>query len=161
MKGNIKILIGIVIGIIVSSSCIVVAKTIFSSEEVSYSNSTSGGSSSNVKGALDELYARAGYQKDTYTEKILNGADPVLGQGMIPIYLDGDGNAYYANTHTAWYSYEAKKWANAVTFASGVDESKYSPGDKIEPNDIRAYFVWIPRYAYKIWDLGNYNNVIA
>ncbi len=159
MKSNIKILIGIIVGIIVSSSCIVVAKTIFSSEEVSYSNSTSGGSASNVKGALDELYARAGYQKEEYTEEILNGADPVLSVGMIPIYLDGDGNAYYANTHTAWYSYEAKKWANAVILVDDAYD-KYHTGDKILEEDIESYFVWIPRYAYKIWNLGKYDEAI-
>ncbi len=159
MKGNIKVLIGIVIGIIVSSSCIVVAKTIFTSDKVSYSNTVSGGSYDNVKETLDELYQRAGYQKDIYTEKILNGADPVLGEGMIPVYIDGDGNVYYANTHTSWYSYEYKRWANAVILVDDAYD-KYHTGDLILEEDIESYFVWIPRYAYKIWNLGNYNSVI-
>ncbi len=39
-----------------------------------------------------------------------------------------------ANTDTSWYDYSAKKWANIITNNNGN----------------KAYWVWIPRYAYKI-----------
>jgi uncharacterized protein YpmB len=39
-----------------------------------------------------------------------------------------------ANTSTSWYDYGSKKWANIKTSNNGND----------------AYWVWIPRYAYKI-----------
>ncbi len=157
MKSAYKLIIGIIIGVIISSTCIAVAKSMYSSENVTYSN---GQGSSDVKSSLDELYERAGYTKDEYKETLLNGADPVLGNGMIPVYIDGDGTVYYANKHTAWYSYEAKRWANAVIL---VDKAKntYKPGDEIKEEDIESYFVWIPRYAYKIWNLAKTDGVIS
>ncbi len=160
MRHNYKILIGIIIGVIISSTCIAVAKSMYSSENVTYSNTSSEGSYNDVKNSLDELYQRAGYTKDEYKEDILNGADPVLGNGMIPVYIDGDGTAYYANKHTAWYSYEAKRWANAVILVDSAKDT-YKPGDEIKEEDIESYFVWIPRYAYKIWNLAQTDGAIS
>ncbi len=158
MKHNYKILIGVLIGIILSVSFTAVADTLIQSKDVNYSNSESGGTYADVQDAIDELYKRAGYTNEVYKEDILNGADPVLGDGMIPVYIADNGDVYYADSHTKWYSYNEKRWANAVIL-SGSAKKTYKSGDKIEESDIESYFVWIPRYAYKIWNLGEYDSV--
>lgn len=88
-----------------------------------------------------------------YKEDILNGADPVLNDGMIAITIDNDGTARKADLSSRWYRYSDKKWANAVTVKSSSLE-KYenaASGDIISESDILTYFVWIPRYKYKLW----------
>ena len=152
------ILLGIVIGILIVGSISVYAVTaVIEGSEVSYNNQTSKGSYTNVQGSIDELYQRykdlTGETSTKYTESILNGADPVLRTGMIPVTIDGDGKVKYANVNTPWYKYAEKRWANAVILVSG---KTHKVGDTIPESDIAAYFVWIPRYSYKIWDLGNY-----
>ncbi|MDD3453821.1 MAG: type II secretion system protein [Bacilli bacterium] len=85
-----------------------------------------------------------------YKEQILNGADPVLGTGMIPVTISNDGTVKYADVNSEWYNYTNKKWANAVILSSGT----YNVGDTIPESAIQSYFVWIPRYKYKLWNTG-------
>lgn len=56
-----------------------------------------------------------------------------VNKGLTPIkYVEGSGKFTVTNSDDIeWYNYEDKRWANAI------DENK-------------NYFVWIPRYAYKI-----------
>ena len=62
----------------------------------------------------------------------------------------------HAALNTEWYNYSEKRWANAVILK---DESiNYSVLDIIPESNIESYFVWIPKYSYKLWDLGNYTN---
>ena len=90
----------------------------------------------------------------TYKEEILNGTDPKLSGALIPITIEDDGTVKKADTNTKWYSYEEKRWANAVILK---DEGKsYNNGEVIPEEEIESYFVWIPKYSYKLWDLGNY-----
>ncbi len=49
-----------------------------------------------------------------YVEEILNGAEPVLADNLIPVEIDDTGKVIKANLKSEWYSYEKKKWANAV-----------------------------------------------
>ena len=92
-----------------------------------------------------------------YKETILNGADPVITGKLIPIQIDNSGKVTYADVTQKWYSYNEKKWANAVIVK---DESKtYEVGKEIPLNEIESYFVWIPRYKYKIFNEGNYTSV--
>ena len=147
--------------LLVGTISVFAVSTIIDSKEVSYDNETSKGSYDNVQNSIDELYKRykdlSGEQDTIYTEEILNGADPVLGKDMIPITLDSKGNAKYANLYTPWYSYEEKRWANAVILVDSPSKT-YKTGDIILEKDIESYFVWIPRYSYKIWNTGNYTN---
>ncbi|MDD3453719.1 MAG: type II secretion system protein [Bacilli bacterium] len=85
-----------------------------------------------------------------YKEQILNGADPVLGTGMIPVIISNDGTVKYADVNSEWYNYTNKNWANAVILSSGT----YNVGDTIPESAIQSYFVWIPRYKYKLWNVG-------
>ena len=64
------------------------------------------------------------------------------GTGLIPIYWDENGKEIELTKESPvtewekWYDYEKQEWANAIT--------------KDEYGNTTGYFVWIPRYAYKI-----------
>ena len=96
----------------------------------------------------------------TLTEDLVEdptGANrPVLAEGMIPIKYDGtnwvkaDKNGVYNN----WYDYGNRKWANAVMVTSTKRETYMNAdvGTVVPEADILAYFVWIPRYKYKLFN---------
>ena len=80
-----------------------------------------------------------------------------LDPNMIPVIYTG--NAYNdewtsikwpENPHDpgAWYNYNQKKWANAVTVRN---PSKYK-GERrvVDKDDILGFWVYIPRYAYEV-----------
>ena len=96
--------------------------------------------------------------KVTYTDLVLNGADPELDSAMIPVVINTDGSVSKADTRTAWYDYTEKRWANVV-LVSDESRNEYisaEPGTAIESSDIKAYYVWIPRYKYQIFtDVNN------
>ena len=92
-----------------------------------------------------------------YTEDILNGTDPALQDELIPVTIDNDGTVHKANIQEKWYDYNNQEWANAVILE---DESiDYQNGEEIPESNIESYFVWIPRYKYKIFDMGNYEGL--
>ena len=93
----------------------------------------------------------------TYKERVLNGTDPVLSEELIPVTIDNDGTVHKADTKTEWYSYEKKMWANAVILK---DEGKIYKNNEIIPEaEIESYFVWIPRYRYKIFNDEKYSGL--
>ena len=119
--------------------------------------------------------------KKIYKEEELNGAIPDLMNGrLVPIvilnnqapsdikekYLGATGGkvlkADITKTEDPWYSYKDKKWANAVILKDGKTDT-YKPGDEIPESEIESYFVWIPRYKYKLKTnedtLNSYTNV--
>ena len=84
----------------------------------------------------------------------LNGTDPVLKDGMIPVTIDSNGTVKKAGLDSDWYNYRDKRWANVVILN---DESvTYQNGQTIPETNIESYFVWIPRYRYQIFNEGNY-----
>ena len=98
---------------------------------------------------------------------------PVLADGMIPVMYDNDTNNwvkadyYNKDSKYAGYDYENKQWANAVMVTSATRD-KYMNADAgiiVPENNILAYFVWIPRYKYKLFNVkfnkANYNNNIC
>ena len=81
--------------------------------------------------------------------------EPVLTDGMIPVYYDSISNSWVKsdnkNTYNnEWYNYGEQKWANAVTVNSDVRDKYLNSniGTKIDIDDINAFFVWIPRFNY-------------
>ena len=81
---------------------------------------------------------------------------PVLAEGMIPITYDGTNwvKADEYGAYNNWYDYGNQKWANAVMVTS-ASRSKYmndSIGTEVKEADILAYYVWIPRYKYKLFN---------
>ena len=96
-----------------------------------------------------------------YKETLLHGTDPVLKGDLIPVILtstEEDWTVTYADVKEEWYKYSESKWANAVKLVSSPSAT-YSAGDVIAHEDISAYFVWIPRYKYKLFNMGNYNSL--
>ncbi len=73
---------------------------------------------------------------------------PQLMEGMTGIYWDESGKEVEVNVDNQdnWYDYSAQKWANAVT--------------KDSNGNITGYWVWIPRYAYKI-ETNRYTNTVG
>ncbi len=92
-----------------------------------------------------------------YKESILNGADPVLSDNLIPVTIANDGTVTKADLTTKWYSYAEKKWANAVIL---TESGKVEDDGTILEDSIESYFVWIPRYKYKLFNMGNYDSYI-
>ena len=56
-----------------------------------------------------------------YKEGILNGADPVFKEGLIPVTIDNKGVVRKADITSEWYSYGKKNWANAVILKNSYD----------------------------------------
>ena len=81
---------------------------------------------------------------------------PVLADGMIPITYDGNNwvKADQYGAYNDWYDYGNQKWANAVMVTSAKRDTYMNAdiGTTIPENDILAYFVWIPRYKYKLFN---------
>lgn len=87
-----------------------------------------------------------------YTEELLNGADPIILDNMIPVLYDDATDTWVkANPDQKWYEYSTRKWANAVT-VSNESREKYTLAPfntTISNDDINGFYVWIPRYEYK------------
>ncbi len=94
-----------------------------------------------------------------YVDPVLNGADPILKENLVPVTISDNGEVTYANTSKEWYNYENKEWANAVILVDSPSK-EYQEGNIIQENDIESYFVWIPRYRYQIFNEGNYTEAI-
>ena len=96
-----------------------------------------------------------------YIDTTLNGTDPILGEGMIPVILTSNNTEWtvkYASLYEKWYDYSNSQWANAVMLVSNPSKT-YVVGDTIDYTDIAGYFVWIPKYKYKLFDMGNYETM--
>lgn len=70
------------------------------------------------------------------------------GSASSPKWVKADGY----NSNNDWFDYSQKKWANAVTIKPDK-LSKYqvaNVGTEVLEDDILSYFVYIPRYRYKV-----------
>ena len=87
---------------------------------------------------------------------------PVLDNAMIPVTIANDGTVTVVSPRSdSWYNYDTKEWANAV-LVTDTNRATYKEASKndtpnvtIPSTDILAYYVWIPRYSYKIWTTDN------
>lgn len=80
---------------------------------------------------------------------------PVLYNNMAPVtYKEGKwvvADVKNSNSDYLWYDYQKGIWANSVV----VSKNKYSNiGTELEEDDIVSWYVWIPRYRYKLWNIG-------
>lgn len=87
---------------------------------------------------------------------------PNLDNGnLIPVYYDDTEGveawkkADYLNRNNSWYNYENKMWANAVIISDEAitDYNAALYGTEINEEDIIAFYVWIPRYKYRVWNI--------
>ena len=99
------------------------------------------------------------YFEREYSEAILNGTDPVLEEPLIPVTIESDGTVKKASLANEWYNYENKEWANAVILFN--ENETYEDGEIIPEEKIESYFVWIPKYRYQLWDLGQYDSLTS
>ena len=110
------------------------------------------------------ITAEASDTMSRYTEKIDNsGANyPVLIDGLIPVVYDESTSKWVkadvesSTSAYGWYDYDQKKWANAV-LVTETNRSTYqysNAGTTIADADILAFYVWIPRYKYKVWNMS-------
>ena len=79
---------------------------------------------------------------------------PILYDNMVAVtYKNGEfvvADSTNNDKDNLWYDYGNAKWANAVV----VRNNRYNKvGAKINDDDILGYFVWIPRYRYKLWNV--------
>ena len=80
---------------------------------------------------------------------------PVVNEGLIPVVFDTTSGTVVktiGKNDSDWYNYDKQKWANAVLVTES-SRSTYlnTSGVTVSEDDILAYYVWIPRYKYKIW----------
>ena len=90
--------------------------------------------------------------------KDTSGANaPKLVDNMIPVVYDNCKKIWKkADVNSGWYNYTNKQWANAV-LVSDTNRSNYlssEVGTVINEEDVLAYYVWIPRYKYKVWNIN-------
>ena len=106
-------LFGFIIGIIVSGTC-VYAATLYEAVEVAYDNKNSGSSSSNVQGALDELYNIAknseqyfpeGYVMKTGSRTISSDIYPILGTASVWCSRWNNGDSWVNVTDNNGHKY--------------------------------------------------------
>ena len=88
---------------------------------------------------------------------------PVLLPTMIPVVYNGTAFVkaeFISEYDQDWYNYDEKKWANAVTIKPSARSSynNVPSGTIINSSDILAYYVWIPRYRYKLFN-ADFNNL--
>ena len=121
------------------------AAELIKANEISFSNGTSGLKANNVQDAITELY-----NKNISETSCKNVSVPKLESGLVPVTIENDGTVTYADSSKEWYNYCDKIWANAVILE---DNTSYKVGDTIQESDIQSYFVWIPKYKYKLWNV--------
>ncbi len=93
------------------------------------------------------------------TAKEVTPNSPSLAEGMIPIKWNGTNwvKADSTNSNNDWYDYSSKKWANVV-MVKDSSRSKYmsaATGTTITESDVLAYYVWIPRYKYQLFNVNS------
>ena len=92
-------------------------------------------------------------------DNVPNANTPVLADGMIPIKYDGTDwvKADSTNTNNNWYDYYNKMWANAVMVTNETRDTymNATAGTTISESDILAYYVWIPRYKYQLFNVDS------
>ena len=83
--------------------------------------------------------------------------EPLLTDGMIPVYYDEESNSWYKSDgknsyNSTWYNYEEQIWANAITVNSEKREyyETSKVGTRIAVDDINSMWVWIPRFSVLI-----------
>ena len=82
---------------------------------------------------------------------------PELKGDLVPVKISNTGSVTKANLAEEWYDYSKSEWANAVILNDNY--GPYQDGAIIPEEAIESYFVWIPRYRYRIFDEGNYTTL--
>ena len=111
-----------------------------------------------------DLIIPSGYTLITEEYEIVTNEpnSPDLVQGLIPVVYNSSTSKWVkadetnSNETYKWYDYNNKLWANAV-LVTNTNRSTYqsaTAGTTIADSDILAFYVWIPRYKYKVWNIS-------
>lgn len=135
--------IGIVVLVVLMTVLIIVDRTSNAEEKDNLLKSSEGRLKENLEESDD---FSEDYEENKSSKNIKNlkknfecaNKPKVITNGLIPIVFDEQGNAKEVGKDDDWFNYskDEKKWANAIT--------------KDNEGNITGYFVWIPRFAYKI-----------
>ncbi len=129
-----------------------------------------------VENNVLESYIRFEFNEIKIENLDKSGANrPMLTNGLIPVMFDESKNTWVTadennfDEQYQWYDYDNQMWANAVLVNSSkrnsldVDSNGYyTPGQEIgdtESDGVLAFYVWIPRYKYKVWDINKIADV--
>ena len=88
---------------------------------------------------------------------------PSINDAMIPIYYDENDEVWKKadvnneDKNHQWYDYDSLMWANVVTVHEEMRDFYANAilGTEIKMDDINAFWVWIPRYKYTIFNSEN------
>ena len=138
-----KYLIGFILGVVSAGAVIVYAETYFPSNDVTYDNKESGLTSTNVQGAIDELY-QVCTKEPTAGDTILDNTD---------IVTSGDG-LYEDEYEDGRYFYKGANPNNYVTFNNEQAGWRIV---SIEP-DGTIKIMRINSIGKQAWDTSNSNN---
>ena len=89
--------------------------------------------------------------------------EPVLDDNMIPVFYNEDTDEWVKadqdnmNQNYQWYDYSSlnKMWANAVVVTNDKKDDYLNShvGTAISMEDILAFYVWIPKFSYRVWNV--------
>ncbi len=153
------IVIGLFIGLFFGSIIGAGAVTLCNAKDILYSPSDDAWDIDTVDDALNDLYnacvlgEKPGDGTEGGSGEGNDGSGamaPVISKDLVPVLIASDGVVTKANTSEKWYDYNNKEWANAVILVDSPSKT-YNIGDTIIEDDIESYFVWIPRYRYKLF----------
>ena len=117
-----------------------------------------------VKATYNAQYNGFQYEfvkKNNCSEVVQYISRPELVSNMIPVVYE-DGEWKKADINSKWYNYSEQRWANAVLVRdwkgnelgskSRYDYLEAPSGTSILESDILAYYVWIPRFRYQLFN---------
>ncbi len=171
-----KYVIGIIIGLFFGSIIGAGAVTLCNAKDILYNSSDEAWDIDTVDDALNDLYNACvlgempGDGNEGGTGDGTGGSGegndgsgasaPVINGDLVPVLIANNGVVTKANTSDKWYDYNNKEWANAVILVDSPSKT-YDVGDTIQGSDIESYFVWIPRYRYKLFHANQANGISA
>ena len=132
------------------------ATYVYTAREISYTPEDQTWNVDNVQDAINELKVSCSNNSSSTGNCNCTASisKPSLGEGMLPVTIADDGTVtYISDTDSNWYDYCNKKWANSVILVDTPSKT-YNVGDTISESDIRIYLVYIPKYKYKLWNVG-------
>ena len=117
-------------------------------------------------GSKKELIRNPGGESFCVNNLDKSGANkPVTYDELIPVYYDDDNgvwrkaDSYNNDSNYKWYDYDKMMWANAVIVNNKEDYDDIKLGSIINNKDIVAFYVWIPRYMYQVWNINGDDNL--
>ncbi len=151
-----KVILAFILGLSLSAIG-VVAISLCNAKDIEYKPSDTTWDIDTVEDALNDLYKVKGSNTNDSCNNVAKPKIDTEGK-LIPIILSDDGKTTVVSKNDAnWYNYCEKKWANAIILKDNVDPQKYPVGYQFgedDEDDIESYFVWIPKYKYKLWNVN-------